>query len=380
MATAYAPGLTVSPDQVVLKRRRLPVAGQVLVERGQWVSHDTVVARAELPGDLETVRLAERMQMEPDELRGKLKVKVGDRVERGCLLAESAGLFGLFRSEVRSPLSGTVEYIAEATGHLGIRRPPSPIEVTAYVSGRVEEVEASQGVVIRTRGALIQGIFGVGGERQGEIRMAVDSPDDGDLRVDALQGSLAGKVLVGGACLSVDTLRRVGEMGAAGVVVGGIRDEDLTAYLGEEIGVAVTGDEDVPATLVVTEGFGSIRMARRTFELLRRLEGRFASLHGATQIRAGAVRPEILVPHVAREEGEAAAAETPGRPAAKILAPGIRVRAVRQPYFGELGMVTEMPPQPVRVASGAVVRILKMKTPDGREFVLPRANVEILES
>ena len=45
-----------------------------------------------------------------------------------------------------------------------------PIEIGAYVRGTVLEVLEGEGVIVRARGAFVQGIFGVGGERQGEIR------------------------------------------------------------------------------------------------------------------------------------------------------------------------------------------------------------------
>ncbi len=46
----------------------------------------------------------------------------------------------------------------------------------------------------------------------------------------------------------------------------------------------------------MTEGFGRMTMAKRTFELLRGSGGRKASVNGATQIRAGVMRPEIVIP------------------------------------------------------------------------------------
>ncbi len=374
MGTAYTPGLTVSSDHLVTKERRLPIEGEVLVEVGQAVSHETTVARAELPGEIEPVRLAERMQLDPDELRGKVRVEVGQNVKKGDLLAESAGLFGLFRSEVKSPLDGLVEFFTEANGHLGIRRPPISIEVNAYLSGRVVALEEGQGVTIEARGAFIQGIFGVGGERHGEIKMVCQSPDE---VVDSVDGNLEGKILIAGAQVTQRVLRQAASFGAVGVVAGGIMDNDLGEFVGEEIGVAITGDEDVPFTLIVTEGFGSIHMAGRTFDLLRQLEGRFAAINGATQIRAGALRPEIIVPSMAGE-GEGGAGQESEMDS--VLAIGTTIRAVRQPHFGEVGTVSELPPDPVRVASGAVVRVLKMKLGSGKEATIPRSNVEIIGS
>jgi len=379
MSTAYTPGLTVSADHVTVKHRRLPVAGEVLVKEGQEVQHDTVVARAELPGDIETVRLADRMQLDPDELAGKVRVQPGDDVQAGQLLAESPGIFGFFRSEVRSPVEGRVEFFTEATGHLGIRRPPTQLEVKAYISGTVLGIQSEQGVSIRTRGAFIQGIFGVGGERHGEIRVVAASPDSA-LAAAHLAGDLRGKILVGGAHTDCAALQKAAELGAVGVIVGGINDSDVTRFLGYDIGVAITGDEDIPLTLILTEGFGRIPMAERAFELFRSLEGRFASLNGATQIRAGAMRPEVVVAHADRALRDAGDGAVAGPSAAMILWVGTPIRAVRQPYFGQIGTVSALPVEPVRVASGAVVRVLRMRLAGGAEVVLPRSNVEILEA
>ena len=49
-------------------------------------------------------------------------------------------------------------------------------------------------------------------------------------------------------------------------------------------------------TVIVTEGFGDIAMAERTFDMLKDHAGDDASVNGATQIRAGVMRPEIIIP------------------------------------------------------------------------------------
>ena len=55
------------------------------------------------------------------------------------------------------------ETISSVSGNVGIRQAPTPVDLTAYVSGTVADVLPDEGVVVETRGALIQGIFvGVG--------------------------------------------------------------------------------------------------------------------------------------------------------------------------------------------------------------------------
>ncbi len=373
MGTAYTPGLTVSANTVILKTRRLPIKGEVLVNEGDTVQPDTVVARALLPGILQTVRVAQTLGIEPKQIRTALKVKEGDEVEKDQIIAETKGFLGLFRGVCKSPVKGTVELISEVTGHVGVRQPPTVIDVNAYVQGRVVKVIPQEGAVIETQGALIQGIFGVGGERRGVLRVLVPSPSE-TLTAQHIPNDVQGQVLVGGASVEADAIRRAAELGAVGIVVGGIRDTDLVQYLGRDIGVAITGSEEIPLSIILTEGFGSIQMANRTFRLLKSLEGKGASINGATQIRAGVIRPEIIVPL----ENPSQLPESPPAREAQMLNIGSTIRVIREPYFGRLGTVIELPPELMEIESGTHARVLKAKLDDGTIAIVPRANVEII--
>jgi hypothetical protein len=143
--------------------------------------------------------------------------------------------------------------------------------------------------------------------------------------------------------------------------------------LGYDIGVAITGHEKINLTLILTEGFGSIPMARRTFDLLRSLEGQSASINGATQIRAGVIRPEIIVPRPVE-------AALTGKADNYNLDIGTPIRLIREPYFGLLASVAALPTELVRIPTGADVRVLEATLTTGERVVVPRANVEIIQS
>ena len=371
MATAYTPGLKVTAHARIQKTRRLPLKGEVAVKVGDLVEPETVVARTELPGIMRTVRVAEHLGLEASDVPKALRVSEGDEVQRGTILAESKSFFGLLKNECKSPIDGTVELISPVSGHLGIRYKPTPVEVKAYINGKVTEVIPEEGVVIEAAGALVQGIFGVGGERLGELKLVAESPDE-TVSEELITDDLAGKVIVCGSNITGDALRRAAELGVAGIVVGGIIDKDLIEYLGHDIGVAITGQEKVATTVIVTEGFGVMRMANRTFDLLKSLEGRRASINGATQIRAGVIRPEIIV----SSEGTLAASDEDDEQSLDL---GTKIRVIREPHFGLLGEVTSMPPEPVLIESGAKVRILEAELEDGNRVLVPRANVEIIQ-
>lgn len=373
MGSAYTPGLTVSGDLVVKRIRRLPIKGEVLVKDGDRVHPDTVIARAMLPGVLQTIKLSEKLGVEHRDAPDAFLLKPGDPIAKGQLIAETKGLFGkFFRATVMSDFDGTVESISEVTGNVLVREPSVPVDVTAYIEGFIADVLPQEGAVVETRGAMVQGIFGVGGERTGIIRTAVNSPRE-VLEASHIQDSDAGKILVGGCCISFDAIVKASQIGVSGLIAGGVKDSDLTKFLGYDIGVAITGQEAINLTIMVTEGFGSLPMADRTLDLLKSLDGKKASINGATQIRAGVIRPEIIVPLTENVEG----AKVPDQSAFE-LRPGAAIRVIREPYFGELATVTDLPSQLMVVDSGTEVRVLKAKLEDGREVLVPRANVEII--
>ncbi|MDI6894362.1 MAG: hypothetical protein QME70_07100 [Bacillota bacterium] len=407
MAHAYTPGLKVTEYAVIRRQRRLPIPGRVLVERGQRVGPDAVVAEASLPGNPNTVNAAAALGADPSDLPHLMVKKVGDPVRKGEVIARYRALFGLVSSKCTSPVDGAVESVSEVTGQVIVREPPIPVQVRAYLEGAVAEVIPREGVVVESQGAFIQGIFGVGGETYGEIQVVVANPEE-VLEASAILPAHRGKVLVGGSLVTGAALRRAVEVGARGVVAGGIIDRDLIGFLGHDIGVAITGHEDIPITVIVTEGFGQMTMAHRTFELLQSLGGRMASINGATQIRAGVMRPEIVVP-VSRRPSAAARpaagstsagdAASGGRASAgdaassgltsagqagsggvsQGLVPGTRIRIIREPYFGRLAHVTELPPELQVIETEAKVRILHARLDSGELVTVPRANVEIIE-
>ncbi len=374
MAHAYTPGLRVTGWTKIQKERRLPLSGEVMVKKGDRVRAEQVVARTELPGNVQPIKAASILGQHQQDLLEYMTKKEGDRVAKGEIIATAKSFFGLFKTHCNSPCEGTVESISTVTGQVIIREPPIPVEVEAYIDGDVVEVIPNEGVVVEAEGAFIQGIFGIGGETHGVIHMAAASPAE-ELTEGHLEGDVRGKVLVGGSLVTQAVLRKACERGVRAIVVGGMDADDLRNFLGYDLGVAITGSEHLGITLVTTEGFGRMTMAGRTFDLLGRFEGQTCSVNGATQIRAGVMRPEIVVPQ-SKQHG---AAEKSFSMSAGLQI-GSPVRVIRAPHFGRLGEVTELPPELQVVESGAKVRILRVRFQDGTEDVIPRANVEMIEA
>lgn len=373
MAHSYTPGLRVAESTTIIKDRQLPTEPaktQVIVKVGQVVSASDVVLRSELAGNVMPVNVANLLQVPPQDVPSLLMKKEGDPIEKDELLAESKGLFGMFKSQVKSPIKGFVESVSAITGQLMLREPPIPIELMAYVDGKVVRITADKEVSIETHGVLIQGIFGIGGETVGTVRLIAKSPTDKITEAD-IPSDCKDQILVGGAYVTLSGLKQAVKQGASGFVTGGFSNHELKELLGYEQGVAITGTEQVGITLILTEGFGSIGMAQRTFSLFEKFKGKIASINGATQIRAGVIRPEVVIPHEATL--------SVSKHTIKGLEPGDIVRVIREPYFGKIGTVVSLPPELQVVESEAKVRVMTVDL-DGQQVLIPRANVEIIES
>ncbi len=374
MAHAYTPGVTVTAETRLIRERRLPLAGTVQAKKGDRVKAEDVVARTELPGNVQTINIANILSLLPEDVESALLKPVGSPLQHGEVFAMSRSFFGLFKSKCKSPVNGTLESVSNITGQAIMREPPIPVEVHAYVDGVVVEEMPREGVKVETECSFIQGIFGIGGETWGELKLLVKRSDE-PLDEKSLDASCKDKLLIGGSRVDVSFLNRAASLGVKGVIVGGIDASDLREFLGYDLGVAITGSEEKGISLIITEGFGDMRMAEKTFSLLRSLEGRKASMSGVTQIRAGVMRPEVIVAQGDRKtQGvEKVFFSTSG------MEIGSSIRVIREPYFGRLGKVADLPPELRQLETEAKVRVLEVEFENGERAVLPRANVEMIE-
>ncbi len=372
MAHSYTPGLRVSKYTRITRDRRLPLKGQVLVGEGDTVKSTQVVARTELPGNVHPVNCAGQLGIVPADIESSLLVKPGDSIQKGQAIAMSKSFFGLFKSRCNSPINGILESASPVTGQLILREPPIPVEITAYIDGAVKDVYPEEGVSVETDCAYIQGIFGVGGERYGHIKVVVSKPEQ-ILDEGCVTEDVKGCILVGGSRVTLEAFRKAMKSGAVAVVAGGLRNLDLKRLLGYEQGVAITGHEDLDTALILTEGFGEIAMAHRTFDLLSEHDGKGASVSGATQIRAGVIRPEIIIP------ASESKPKTERKSSSGGLDIGYQVRVIRQPHFGQIGKISALPSELQKLETGASVRVLELELADNHKIILPRANVEIIE-
>ncbi len=324
------------------------------------------------------VNVSKKLDVSPLLLRAYMRFREGDEVRQGAIIADAPGGMGI--DYCYAPATGVIEKICTRTGTVTILRPAKPTEVNAYLQGLVTEVIADRGARVEATVDFVQGVFGLGFENYGPLRVVAKTAD-AIVGADEITAEHAGAVLVGGAGASLEALRKALDLGVAGLITGGANHADLAKLLGRDIGVGITGQEDLALTVILTEGFGTMPMAADTFELLRGAEGRLASINGSTQVRAGVVRPEIVI---ARPDGDGG---PPPRPVEECLferehqkgeaALGSKVRIVRNPNFGKWGKVIALPDEPVAFETEAKLPAAEVELDDGSRLFVPLANLEV---
>ncbi|NLY53629.1 MAG: hypothetical protein GX060_03255 [Firmicutes bacterium] len=248
-------------------------------------------------------------------------------------------------------------------------------DLTAWLSGKVVKVQAGQEVTIRAYAHVVLGAYGIGGEAGGLLYVAAGPQET--LPVAAVDDNWRQKVVVAGATASVDLLRAAQQAQAAAVVVGYMPFALLADFMSGDVTVGFTGDEDLGFTIILTEGFLPSQMAEGTFRTLQQLEGRYASVNGTTHIRAGVIRPEIIV--CEPEQNWPVTDVRVGGESSLEVGQGSLVKLLREPRRGAIGRVLELPKERQVVASGASVLVARVQLQSGEEITVPIANLQVLE-
>jgi hypothetical protein len=354
----YYPAETqVTPLTNVRRERVLPAPGEILVRMGDQVEPMQIVAQANVPGNSHMLPVARLLNVTSSQVKRYLQVQIGERVERGQILARRGRLWG---PKIHSPIDGWVVF--SGGGRLLIEAEAALFELKAYIPGTVTNVVEPHGVVIETTGAVVQGVWGAGEEGLGVLKQMVER-HDGVLHGRAIDPSCHGMILIGGAGLDAEAIEQAQTFKVRGIIVGSISPE-LIAQL-----------EDVQFPVVVTEGIGDIPMSPPIFQLLATNNGREAALSGRVQPRWPTLRPEVIIPVPAeRMSASSSRRSQPGTP----LSVGDQVRVVRAPYIGAVGKVLALPEQVRQIETGARVHGAEVDLGQGEPVFVPLLNLEVL--
>ncbi|MGW8179415.1 MAG: hypothetical protein ACWGQW_11745, partial [bacterium] len=124
----------------IVKERRIPTQGEVLVELNQRVEFDTLIARGMVPSqEVEELRLNRNLNVDPEDVKNHLVKHTGDKVEKNEVIAIARSFFGRQTRMARSPIDGVIERFSERTGWMMIRGNPVAVEIKSFIPGEVTQ-------------------------------------------------------------------------------------------------------------------------------------------------------------------------------------------------------------------------------------------------
>jgi hypothetical protein len=348
-----APVTHVLPLTTIVRERLLPVAGKVNVHVNQRVNPTDVIAEANFAREHVLLDVARTFGISPNAADKLIKVKEGDRLIANALVAEGGGLF---RRSIKAPRPGRV--MVAGSGQVLMEVGDTRIELRAGLPGVVTQVIAERGVIIRTSGALIQGVWGNGRIDNGLMINLLEKPDD-VLSADRLDVSLRGSVILGGHVRDLETLKVAAELSLRGLILSSMTSSLLQAAY------------QMRYPIMVTEGFGAIPMNTAAFKLLTTNNKREATVNAENVDRYSGNRPEVIVPlPVSSEPPEPNTYET--------FAVGQQVRMRRPPNIGMIGTISGLPSGASTLQSGLRAIAADVKLENGENMLVPLVNLEVV--
>jgi hypothetical protein len=348
-----APVLHVLPLATIIRERTLPVAGKVNVHVNQRVNPTDVIAEASFAREHVLLDVARTFGVTPAAADKMIKVNQGDRVQEGSLVAEGRGLFP---RTIKAPRAGRVMVVG--SGQVLMEVGDTRVELRAGLPGVVTQVLPERGVVIRTAGALIQGVWGNGRIDNGLMVSLLEKPDD-VLSAERLDVSLRGFVILGGHVRDMETLRAGAELPVRGMI--------LSSLPSSLIGPAY----QMRYPILITDGFGAMPMNSAAFRLMTTNNKREVTVNAEHFDRYSGNRPEVIIPlPVSTDPPEPNSFET--------FAVGQMVRLRRPPSAGMIGTLTNLPAGLSTLPSGLRAPAAEVKLEDGETVLVPLVNLEVV--
>jgi hypothetical protein len=348
-----APMLHVLPLTTIVRERLLPVAGKVNARMNQRVNPTDVIAEANFAREHVLLDVARTFGVSAIAADKMIKVNEGDRLTEGALVAEKSGFFA---RTIKAPRAGRV--MVAGGGQVLMEVGDTRIELRAGLPGMVTQIIPERGVVIRTAGALVQGVWGNGRIDNGLMVSLIVKPDD-ILTADQLDVSLRGSVILGGHVRDLDTLKAAAELPVRGLVISSLLSSLIVpAY-------------QMRYPILVLDGFGTMPVNSAAFKLLTTNNKREATVNAEHFDRYSGNRPEVIIPlPISTEPDEPNRYET--------FAVGQTIRMRRPPSAGMIGSISNLRPGLSTLPSGLRARAADVRLENGETVLVPLVNLEVV--
>jgi transcription antitermination factor NusG len=336
----------------IQRTRIFPGKGDILVKVGQKLDAVDPIGEYVPEEKFQIINLKKELGFQSGEdARRSINVKVGDKLKKGDLIAKSSGFFP--KSLVARSDSEVLNIIGSQL-ILKLSQPSKPI--LAGFNSIVTEILPFHGVVMETNGALIQGVWGNQKAANGPLIIKMRDVHE-EITTDKIDVTYRGSILMGGYCRQKEVIQAAEELNLKGLIF-----SSMSASL-----IPVAKNSKIPVLLI--EGFGSITMNERAFELIKSNEGNIASINCIYDNKKSE-KPELII-QVTVE----------GNPALEkaTINKGSVVRINSGEFQGKAAVVKKINQTKSKLPSGinALCGIVELSDED--LVSIPLANLDILE-
>ncbi|GAB1421461.1 hypothetical protein MASR2M15_16260 [Anaerolineales bacterium] len=333
--------------------------GRVRVKDGALVDIRDVVAKGFMPSRLHIIEAAEILG-----LKDKANVDRMLLVDRGQMVKEKTPIAGKDRKKgkrILAPTQGMIVKTDPLSGRIIFREQPQMINLQAGVQGEVVRYYPNRGVGIQAVGAIVQGVWGNNDSQH--ISTLKIEPKDGieSIITDQFDTNFRGAIVVTYRPLKRISLELASQQNIIGIIAPSM-DADLIALA-----------EEVPTSLMLTEGFGQMTMNHETFSMLKEFDGYQVTIDAYQPRPWEPRRPEVIISRIAPADSH------PPAPNFKIqLAVGMTVRVTQQPFLGQLGTVQSLPLKTQKIQNGLRVPVANVQLIAGERVNIPLTDLELV--
>lgn len=359
--------------------RPLSSKSKVLVNVGQEVAPDQIIAENFISAGFRNINLSSMLEVSPQDAKKYLQRPIGQKIYKGELLAFKPPQFFKSRKIVTSPSDASIDSYDEKSGSLRLSFLAKKVSTPSAVYGVVEKIDPIAGqVLIRTEVAKVYGVVGSGNLREGILNVTGDSTSL--TKALQLKKEYEGDIVVAGSLIYKDALSQAVKLGIKGIICGGINAKDYLSMSGGKINTTKL-KPDVGISVLITEGFGGIPINNEVFEVLKRFNNSFAIIDGNNltltlpscdescmiKIKKTQLAPKVkdlqvgLLPEIIAVE----------------LAVGQRVRIISSSFMGQTGKVISIDKTATKLPSGINTYQVLVET-RSKKVKVPYPNLEVI--
>lgn len=353
--------------------RAIAGKGKISVKDGQEVTPEQILASFEMNPGFWSIDLAKKLKVKNPDGEKYLQRAIGSRIYKGELLAFKKELLG--ERIVTSPTDGVVDRYDKEKGEVVLKFFSKSIPLTAGVFGIVAKVDSGRGeVIIKTMATEVYGVLGAGRERGGEL--VVFDHGDNIVSKEQINKNLERKIIVGGAIIYGEALKKAAQLGVSGIVSGGFNARDFISMAGGLDPNHRLGN-DPGMSILATEGYGALPTGEDILSVVKGHSGKFAFLFGNER--------RLLLPSTEADsiirlrKVELPLHRWPHSASISIgeIRIGSRVRVIWPPFAGWQAKVVALDQIPTTLSSGISTYLVTVETAH-RKLKVPCPNVELI--